>query len=312
MECPNQVFTATMVWQSANALAADRATKSLGIVVAQCIFIASVAIAIFRTAAAADSSTSSDTVFINVEAHSIAFSALYYWIIPAVFLSSIIGVSQTEAAIPRILERFETDLIQSGFLNEEMKSQLRMLNNRLADTQIRTYEGGIYSWRRLKRQRETLETPGNASCVAESSYDTTREDIPLGKPLPDHMEAALAREATRNRQTLPCRSYWRRHHLNLPYFIVVSGAITGMTVSALVPPDGIDCRHIAQMAILVIWLVSAELDILLNRIFPLTTRNQKPLFWCTYAKDLIATCTTMGGIIATQIGLFNRCSCYTQ
>ncbi len=63
---------------------------------------------------------------------------------------------------------------------------------------------------------------------------------------------------------------------------------------------------------LVIWLVSAELDILLNRIFPLTTRNQKPLFWCTYAKDLIATCTTMGGIIATQIGLFNRCSCYTQ
>ena len=98
------------VRQTARALAADRSTKLLPVIVAHIIFIGAIGIAIGKTASAAESGASSDTVFINVEAHGIAFSALYFWIIPAVFLSSVIGVSQTEAAIPRILRRFQIDL----------------------------------------------------------------------------------------------------------------------------------------------------------------------------------------------------------
>ena len=244
-----------MTKETADALAADRATKSLPIVVAQCFFISSVGIAIFRTAAAADSSAASDTVFINVEAHSIAFSALYFWIIPAVFLSSIIGVSQTEAAIPRILKRFEA--------SEEMESQLGTLSNSLDQSRNRIYHGGVYSWQPFRWQRETS-------------------------------------------------SSWKLNRMLLPYLVVLLGTATGMTVSALVPPDGIDCRHIAQLSILIIWLASAELDILLNKVFPLTDENQGRLFWCTYVKDFVATGTTMGCVIATQLGLFNRCLCYTQ
>ena len=239
------------------ALAADRATKSLPIVVAQFVFIASVGIAIFRTAAAADSSTSSDNVFINVEAYSIAFSALYFWIIPVVILGSIIGVSQTEDAMPRILKA------DNG---TDTKSQLQTLNSSL-DKEKRKYSGGIYSWQPSQWQSRS--------------------------------------------------SSWRQKHMLLPYLVVLLGGGTGMTISALIPPDGFDCRHIGLLSILVIWLVSAELDILFNKIFPLTEnplteKNRGRLFWCTYVKDLIATGSTMGCVIAIQLGIFNRCSCYTQ
>ncbi len=173
-----------MTQQTAKALAADRATKSLPIAVAQRFFIASVGIAIFRIAAAADSSASSDTVFINVEAHSIAFSALNFWIIPAVFLSSIIGVSQTEANIPRILRKLEAS-----------ESRFETLDKSLDQSQ-RIHHGGVYSWQ-----------PSKWLCETSSS--------------------------------------WRHNHMLLPYLVVLLGTVTGMTVSALVPPDGIDCLHIA-------------------------------------------------------------------
>ena len=104
---------------------------------------------------------------------------------------------------------------------------------------------------------------------------------------------------------------WKEQHRPLPYIIVLLGIVSGITISALVPPDGFDCRHIAQISIFVIWVVSREVGICLQRFFPLTGDRAR-LFWCTYIKDLIATTTTMGGIIATQVGLFNRCACYTR
>ncbi|KAK0508450.1 hypothetical protein JMJ35_008726 [Cladonia borealis] len=94
-----------VIHRTADALAADRATAFLPIIVAQTFFVAAIVIAVGRTASAA--SITSDTVHINVEAHSIAYSALYFWIIPAVILSSVIGVSQTEASIPRILRHIQ-------------------------------------------------------------------------------------------------------------------------------------------------------------------------------------------------------------
>ncbi len=85
----------------------------------------------------------------------------------------------------------------------------------------------------------------------------------------------------------------------LPYLIVLLGTVTGMTVSALVPPDGIDCRHIAQLSMLFVWFASAELDILFNKVFHITNEIGGRLFWCTYVKDFVATGTTMGCVIAT-------------
>ena len=92
----------SVIRYAAELLAADRATKFLPIVAAQVIFIGAIAIAFAKTAAS-DANSPNPTVFINVEAHSIAFSAQFFWVIPAVIMASVIGVSQTEHAIPRIL-----------------------------------------------------------------------------------------------------------------------------------------------------------------------------------------------------------------
>ena len=203
----------------------------------------------FRTASAAGENASSDTVYINVEVHSIAFSALYFWIIPVVFLGSVIGVSQTEAAIPRILRRFQGDIDRL-----ELPKQLRLPNGCLDDAEQRMFHGGIYSWQPQKN---------------------------------------------------------RPSHNRLSYAIVMMGTATGMAISALVPPEGWDCRHIGEGPILIAWLLSAQIDGWLSRLWPLKEENLQKLFWSTSVKDVAVTIATMGGVVYTQLGLFNRCSCYT-
>jgi hypothetical protein len=87
-------------------LAADRGTSFLPIVVAQGFFVGALAVAVSKTQAIIPNSS----MYINVEAHSIAFSSLYFWIIPAVFLGAMIGVSQTENSIHDTLKHLQEDL----------------------------------------------------------------------------------------------------------------------------------------------------------------------------------------------------------
>ena len=265
------------VRQTARALAADRSTKSLPIAVAQLFFIGAVGIAILRTVAAASNSATSDTIFINVEAHSIAFSALYFWIVPAVFLSSIIGVSQTEAAIPRILKRFQVDLarmtlpgnvtLPADCVDDDgliLPRKIELLNESFKDDQRRVFHGGIYSWQ-----------PSNQAKASRAG------------------------------------SLWGIRGL-LPYSIVIGGTMAGMLVSRLVPPEGFDCRNWAEMAICIIWILSAQADNLLIYLWSQNSDKRKTLFWATIIKDFLAMAATMGGIILTKVGIFNRCDCYTN
>ena len=299
--CEDKHTLRPIIWKTASALAADRATKTVVVVVAQSIFIASVAIAILRTAAAADDSLTSDTVFINVEAHSIAFSALYFWVVPAVALASIIGVSQSEVSIPNKLSGLVNDLDKSSLLTGKMKSSFEALNHYLQDTNRRIYHGGIYSWQPARRQ-DLKSQVSRRSHVTQNDYQGDVEAAPHNRPSDGRQRAFKAKIL-----------------LILPYLMVLLGTAAGMAVSALVPPDGFDCRHAAQLTILAIWLLSAGLNTALDKMFPLKTsqgheilKNRRRLFWCTYAKDLFATFTTLGCVIATQIGIFNRCACYTQ
>lgn len=237
------------------------------IIVAQIFFIGAVGIAIFRTASAAGASVSSDIVFINVEAHSIAFSALYFWIIPVVILSSIIGVSQTEAAIPRILRRFQIDVDRLG-----LENGLQLPNDCLDDGQQRIFYGGIYSWQ------------------PQTSHES--------------------------------KKWWTTINV-IPYLVVIMGTVTGVAISALVPPSGWNCRHNGEILILFAWLLSAQIDTWVGQLWPLNgnnkveshersqRKNQDKLFWSMVIKDFLATIATMGGIIATQVGIFNKCECYT-
>ena len=249
-----------VIRRTGRTLAADRSTKFLPIIVALIFFIGAVAIAIFRTAAAAGHNALSGTVFINVEAHSIAFSAQYFWIIPAVFLSSVIGVSQTEAAIPRILRRFQGDLDRLN-LPTKVHMPSRCLKDPREDKR-RIFHGGIYSWQPSKWQYKSHP--------------------------PDFSHALLS------------------------YAILILSTGTGMVVSGFVPPDGFNCRHFGQLFIWTAWIISAQADLLLNYMWPLSSNKLNNLFWMTLVKDLLITVATMGGIVVSQLGFFNRCSCYTR
>ncbi|KAL8692870.1 MAG: hypothetical protein Q9218_002193 [Villophora microphyllina] len=295
----------TAVRQTGRALAADRSTKSLPIIVAQTFFIGAVAIAIGRTTSAARLSTSSDTVFINVEAHSIAFSALCFWIIPAVFLASVIGVSQTEAAIPRILRRFQGDLDRSRLLQ-----RVQMPNHCLEDDQKRVFYGGIYSWQPSRCQPGGGLSTNLFRIIRQASWQSHRYSVVgNGGPTASHARYPSAPHGTTDQRPL---SY---HHEKfprlLPYPILLLGVVTGIIVSSRVPPDGFDCRNVGQVLICVAWLLSAGADYVLVYLFPLESRRRNFLFWLTGLKDLIMTVATMGGVAGTQVGVFNRCDCYT-
>ena len=156
--------------------------------------------------------------------------------------------------------------------------------NESLDDRRRISHGGIYSWQPFRWQRET----------SNNAQD------------------------------------WKRHALPA-YSIVILGTITGMTISGLVPPDGPDCRHFGELSTCLVWLLSAWLDTRLNSMIPLGDTIQEPdnkvseatlkkmlehkqnlLFRWTVTKDVIISIATLGGVIAVQVGVLNRCSCYTM
>ncbi|KAL8829573.1 MAG: hypothetical protein Q9191_001950 [Dirinaria sp. TL-2023a] len=296
------------VRQTGRALAADRSTKFLPIIVALLFFIGAVAIALFRTAASAGHTALSDTVFINVEAHSIAFSAQYFWIIPAVFLSSMIGVSQTEAAIPRILRRFQADLDR---LN--LPKRVQMPNHCLKDLgedQRRIFYGGTYSWQPSKWQSKNHLS--SKSRTPRPSATTTPRYEPLNQNLAANSRDSTASAApSASITSTSCQNPPDFSHALLAYAILILSTVTGMIVSGLVPPDGFDCRHLGQLSICAAWIISALADLLVNYLWPLSSNKLSTLFWMTVVKDFVITVATMGGVIVTQVGVFNRCSCYT-
>ena len=93
---------------------------------------------------------------------------------------------------------------------------------------------------------------------------------------------------------------------------MIVATVTGLLVSGYVPPDGWECRSWAELLISSVWFLSAGFDFLINYFWPLNKDIERRLFWTILIKDSVATAATMGGIIATQLGIFNRCSCYTN
>lgn len=195
-----------VIQRTSNVLAVDQATKFFPIVT---FFVGAVGVAFGRTASAA--SASSTTTFVNVEAHSIAFSALYFCIIPAVFLSSVIGMSQTENSIPRILQRFQTDLDRQAFGSHmrlpnvytekhQGKCHKHCQTECVECSQRRKLYGGIYSWQPAKWQSRT-RGPSVAGIMVPMVF---------------------------------------------PIIIVLAATAAGFWLSSLVPPEGWSCLDIVE------------------------------------------------------------------
>ena len=269
--------------QTANALAADRSTKFLPIIVAQIFFISTIAIAFGRAPAAA--SGKNPSTYINIEVHSVGFSALYFWVIPTVILGSVIGVSQTENAIPRILRRFQKDINHTfPDLNDRLPNDHinGPDNSEIPATCIRERHGGIYSWRPSHIRRSHVQW-----------LEGRRESRPCGK--------------SRNNSTFRRFRHFfslRPGSLACAQLLVFASLATGVIISVLVPPVGYGCRGIGETAIILAWILNGFLD-------SIPIPNQHLEFWLTFIRDLITTLATLIGIAVTQVGVFNQCSCFT-
>jgi hypothetical protein len=133
--------------ETAYALAADRATKSLPVVFAELIFIGGWIIALVK----AMSSELNATNWVNVEAHSVAFSSLYLWVTSAVVFGCIIGASQTEGSIPRLLQGFEYHMADvSGYQARRPSAQEREETGWSRVGTDRAFHGGLPLWRPTK------------------------------------------------------------------------------------------------------------------------------------------------------------------
>jgi hypothetical protein len=133
--------------ETAGSLSADRQTRTLPVVLAELFFVGGWVISLIKAA----SSEPGPTNWVNVEAQSIAISALYLWVTSTVVIASLIGASQTEDAIPRILHALEYQL--TTFQSEAARRPSiaeRMEISWCKRTIDRAVNGGTYSWRPLK------------------------------------------------------------------------------------------------------------------------------------------------------------------
>lgn len=251
--------------------------------------------ALLRTALLAGANSSSATVSINVEVHSIAFTALYFWIFPAVYLSSVIGVSQTESAIPRILRRFQVDLDRLILLNElELPSQCLMVD--------------------LESKKDDLES--------KRDDPESKMDDPERKR--KNKDKRIFYGGVYSGPLPTSASSWKPwvFENRLPYGICIAATMTGLAVSAFVPPTGWNCRVSWELYISLCWLSSALLDPLIkfllqvsgiiNFLLHLRGIDQRWHLWITGIKDSVITTLTISFVITTQIGKLHKCSCYAQ
>jgi len=267
--------------RTSNELARDRSTKLLPIVVAQLFFIVSIDLAFIK----------SDVV----PTHTVALSALHLWLIPAVFLGAVIGVSQTEHAIPEILKRFQEDI------NSAFKEQQPVLPTVSAQhgTQRRRTRGGIYSWQALeihkhlaKTTPKAAHTPQNAHTQGPNPPSTAAPDPEAQSPSPEPEPAAPS----------PTTLLHLTTHSLVPSLPLLAAAASSLAISWLAPPLGYNCRTTSELALTLWWLLLALADFLppLRRSFALTL-----------LKDTLGTLCTAAVVLATQAGAMNSCTCYT-
>ena len=289
-----------LIIEVSEELAADKVTKILPTAVALILFILTIAVSFLKTRAAVGGSGLNVSTFIGVEAHSIAFSALYFWIIPAVFLGSVIGTSQSEHSIPRILKRFHIDL-PKRFSDDGNDGEVNEMTGRLGaclrgETGVdeRVYTGGIYTWR---RQEIDLSEPDS-----EPSSPTAEHTQPQNNAL--STDAALLASASRPqpRNGFPPRERmfgYRFISYALPYLILGIALASGIAVSSRVPPDGLDCRVAFELSIGAFWILSGLANPFIRWIVPPTPANRKRLLNATFIKDIFAIVATLGSVYAT-------------
>ncbi|KAM7194459.1 hypothetical protein V8F20_007985 [Naviculisporaceae sp. PSN 640] len=276
-------------------LAADRSTYILPVFIAQTAFVLSLGAAFWRILGVPPHPGS----WTNIEAYSIAMSAPFLAIIPAVFLSAVLGVSQTESSVPRILNELKENLLREEWTPTSASGgeQPAMLESIPLEQDFVTRELLL---------RGTIE---------EDEEEERGEIVPFSERVANGGMYAWQPQMFSPRNIMT----------RLPLFLVASLFVTFSVlvagwISFRVPPEGFDCRNTAQAALLGVWTVVAlGLDFVFTSLMERSDHSHKfntrkgRWYWydIVFVKDFIMALAALTLIMVVQFGIFNRCDCYT-
>jgi hypothetical protein len=238
-------------------------------IVAQLFLIFDIGIAFLRAKGRAQRSGD----YVNIDVLSVAFASLFFWLIPTVFLGSIIGVSQSAYSVPRILLQFSKISEEGALAPPRVLQRDRELN------------GGIYSW----QPKTHSLSPLSAGIPSINGTDS-------GSGL-----CTILRLLTKGiaRHVAPASTI-------VPISIVSLACITGFTTAWYVPPVGFECRHLGMLFIFFAWISSW-----LVGLFLLPSKSHPWHFSVALAKDVAFAISTLACLALGQAGFYNRCFCYT-
>jgi hypothetical protein len=238
-------------------------------IVAELFLIFDIGIAFLRAKGRAQRSGD----YVNLDVLSVAFASLFFWLIPTVFLGSIIGVSQSAYSVPRILLHFSKISGEAALATAYVSQRDRELN------------GGIYSWQPKTRSLSPLR-------VSFRSINGTN----YGTGLITYLRVITKGIA---RHIAPASTI-------VPVSITSLACITGFITAWYVPPVGFECRHLGMLFILFAWISSW-----LVGVFLLPSRSHPWHFSVVLLKDIVFAVSTLACLGLGQAGFCNCCFCYT-
>ncbi|TID22167.1 hypothetical protein E2P81_ATG11276 [Venturia nashicola] len=294
---------------TAYSLAADRQTGSLTTFYALFAFIQTFGFAFYKTQQSDKASfLYPNGKWVNIEAHSIAFSALLIWLLPAVYFSAIIGVSQADEEIPNKLNHFRDQLSKL-----KRRSQIRIKPNA---PDYSTPPDHVEFRHEIPAKIPLLKPDGQARLVYDYSDDapiTVRLRLKSGgiyscqPSLFDGMERKVDPKWQRN--PLPDQARLSRATIlwchGTAWTLVTSSVVTAIAISSRVPPEHNRCRLVGEAAALAIWITSYFAGAAIIKY-----STDKYRYILLYAKDALSGSSIIGLIAVTQVGSFNRCACY--
>ncbi|KAK3326812.1 hypothetical protein B0H66DRAFT_589343 [Apodospora peruviana] len=234
----------------------------------------------------------------HVQIWSLSSSMTVVWAIPAVYLSSIIGVQRTRHSTGRILDQLEEDV---GRHSLTMKLQLRLNEGEIAATDISI----------KLQQLENKEATIAESMILLESYHGDENSAAQLKRQWDNGALSNFR---------PDR-YWRPEPMKygvevrsplildlMALAIVSTGSLGGVWLAARVPPEGMNCRTGVKLIMFAHYLLSAIVQHIINRL-PISTWPKVSL---TAVLDSLVFLSFANVILTTQVGILNRLGCYVK
>jgi len=213
-------------------------------------------------------------------AHTLAFSILYSWLIPAVVVSANVGGFAKTRAGRRVIREIKDELQDDWTIADPADVTY------LSTVSLPLSDGPVL--------KDTTGLEESFSFFGSYSF---RHNMSLKFPSPSALE-------TRRAHT------WNRPNwflLLLSCIPVLTATFNAVLLSWMHPPNGLGCRSLTEITFCISWLLSALFTKLTGKLF-----SGKYYFRVVIVKDLILAVIQVGFRLAALVGYYNSCLCWSN